>query len=365
MRVVIRLQGQNVEFDAHATRIGCNKDVADCKKRWLNGSERLYVAEAINEAGGVEKYVAESGESIDFYAPERSTMYSPAVLRNAKSQLQSLQKPKVDPIHALRSMQCGSYKDIIREIGCGPVYVEYCTNNQIAIVKNCRSKGTLKYSVDSTGLKILKVVRPDGSLSASFLFYLIVATCIELEETFVVGQMITEVQKSCRISSWLNNFSALGAPHPQEAVCDESMAILNAFSFNYAGFPSIYQYSNFLFHATYESLKSTCYIRIDVAHFMKKYADFLAKNVPLREVRIFYMCVIAYIIKQCSKEAAEEAIFSFFAVALSPHIGTTETFDNTLSKTHLHKLNQATEIGIVLTVTIFIPFLPSGYLMKL
>lgn len=180
--------------------------------------------------------------------------------------------------------------------------------------------GYVTFSVDASGLRILRVVRPDGYLSASFLIYLIVATC--LEESFVVGEMITELQKSCQISSWLNNFAALGAPHPREAVCLESMAILNAFSFNYAGFPSIYQYSNFLFNADSESLKSMCYIRMDVAHFMKKYADLLAKIIALREVHIFYKCVIACLIKKCSKKDAGEILFSFFAVALSPYIGT-------------------------------------------
>lgn len=330
-----------MELRAHLRDIG--REGIECSKRHLSGTERWQVAEDIIEVGGVENYRAEQGRSIQFGDPEKSTMYSAPVLRNAKSQLLSLKRTDTNPLAALGKMQCGEYKDVIHHIGYGPIYVEYCTNNQIHIARNCHSKGIVTYTLDSSGLKIYKIMRSDGSYSASLLIYLLVATCNG--ESFTIGQMITEVQKSSRIAAWLANLTDLGLPHPQEAVSDESQALLNAMSFNYAGFPSIDQYCNYVFDATPEDLSGKCYIRVDVAHFIKKWADIIASLFELREVQIFYKCLIAHLIKQRNKADAGNVLFSFFAIALSPHMGTFRDGHNTLSTSELEKMMAATGIG--------------------
>ncbi|CAL1671883.1 unnamed protein product [Lasius platythorax] len=81
----------------------------------------------------------------------------------------------------------------------------------------------------------------------------------------------------------------IGAPHPKEVVTDASRALLTAVIKEFTCYPTIERYA--------DACRNTipdCYIRIDVAHFMKTYSDAL-KSVS-RPVRIFYLAVIGQII---------------------------------------------------------------------
>jgi len=65
----------------------------------------------------------------------------------------------------------------------------------------------------------------------------------------------------------------MGAPYPRKVMVDSSKALLNA---------------------VVNKIMPECYIRIDVAHCIKMYANFL-KNLP-RRIKIFYMAIIGQLI---------------------------------------------------------------------
>lgn len=92
---------------------------------------------------------------------------------------------------------------------------------------------------------------------------------------------MSESHNTNDIQFWLAEWIRLGASRPREVVCDFSRALLNAYSL-FAGHLTIESSSD----AYKDNKLPTCYIRIDVAHFIKKYSNFL-KTARLR-IKQFY-----------------------------------------------------------------------------
>lgn len=62
-----------------------------------------------------------------------------------------------------------------------------------------------------------------------------------------------------------------GAPRPREVVCDFSRALLTAAIRSFTNYATLGEYTD----AYKEGNLPACYIRINVAHFIKKYSNFL------------------------------------------------------------------------------------------
>lgn len=97
----------------------------------------------------------------------------------------------------------------------------------------------------------------------------------------------------------------MGAPYLREVVVDFSKALLNAVIRCFTSYTIIKDYAN----ACKNKTMPKCYIRIDVAHFIKMYANFL-KNFSWR-IKIFYMAAIGQLI-MCRD--IDEAVIIFKAI---------------------------------------------------
>ncbi|XP_018366817.1 PREDICTED: molybdenum cofactor synthesis protein cinnamon-like [Trachymyrmex cornetzi] len=100
----------------------------------------------------------------------------------------------------------------------------------------------------------------------------------------------------------------MGAPHPKEVVTDASRALLTAVIKEYTCYPTIEQYAD-----ACRNTVPRCYIRIDVAHFIKTYSNALKST--LRPVRTFYLAVIGQLVLCRQIEDARKILKALFVIS--------------------------------------------------
>lgn len=116
--------------------------------------------------------------------------------------------------------------------------------------------------------------------------------------------------------NFLLDFHGAGAPMPKEFICDESRALLNAAVLTYSSFSNIEQYADAMRNPNFSITR----IRIDVAHFHRKYKVLLA-NVN-RRVKAFYMAAVGQLLISQDLKEAEEIIKAIFIISKSETEGT-------------------------------------------
>lgn len=103
----------------------------------------------------------------------------------------------------------------------------------------------------------------------------------------------------------------MGAPKPKVVNCDSSVALLAAAVRTFTQYESIEQYNE----ACHEGTLPSCYIRLDVAHFMKLYSDFLSGLKVLKRVRIFYKAAIGELILCRNLTSAEKVLKAILIIS--------------------------------------------------
>lgn len=88
---------------------------------------------------------------------------------------------------------------------------------------------------------------------------------------FSVCQMVSESHNTNSIHFWLAEWIRSGVPVPKEVICDWSRALLIAIIRAFTGYLTIEDYAD-----AFRNINNLpkCYVRIDVAHFIKKYSNF-------------------------------------------------------------------------------------------
>lgn len=143
--------------------------------------------------------------------------------------------------------------------------------------------------------------------------------------------MVSESQTTNTISFWLMEWLRAKRPIPKEITCDSSKALLTAVIRVFTNYQSIDEYAA----KCWDDIP-TCYIRIDVAHFMKGYANFL-KGVNRRIKTFFLKCMGQLIFAQTLQEA-EEILGAIIVIAKSETEGSLPDGTSTLSETYKQKM---------------------------
>jgi len=110
-----------------------------------------------------------------------------------------------------------------------------------------------------------------------------------------------------------SRWNGFDAPCPREVVCDASHALLITAVRSFTGYLTLEEYSN----ACKGNILPVCYtsIRIDVAHFVKIYANFLKDARP--RVKAFYLSLLGQLILSSSINRAEEILKGILIITKS------------------------------------------------
>lgn len=114
--------------------------------------------------------------------------------------------------------------------------------------------------------------------------------------------MLSEKHNAFHIGTWIRYWFLLGAPLPKECISDDGAALVIAEINALTRYLTVTEYAN----ACFMSKPISCYIRIDVAHFIKKYSRFFTKADTL--VKRFYLGAIGQLILCRSLKQAEQIL---------------------------------------------------------
>lgn len=120
-------------------------------------------------------------------------------------------------------------------------------------------------------------------------------------------------------SFWLGEWLRLGGEIPNEFVSDMAMAIIGAAVRAFSCRPSVVDYINSLFKLLNgeEEIIPKCFVRIDIAHFIKN----VARCKPLKNTRVkhrdFFIRCVTLMIRMKSLSEAKEHILAVLVIAMS------------------------------------------------
>lgn len=316
-----------------------------CGKRYLRKTEREEVAKHLCEKRVAPSvYRAEkAAELMSFGDPEPPHLYSSTVLRTAKTEYLESQHLHHDPATAVAIMRAGAFRSEIHNLSFDPFMLHYWTNNQMHVYQKYSKSEPATVHIDATGSIVRKIKRVDGSYSSHiFLYQCVIRTN---DGQFPVSQMLSEAQNTNAIHYWLLEWIRSGAPPPKEVVCDASKAILTAVIRAFTNYASIDEYVTALWTGTLP----TCYVRLDVAHFIHLAATFLKSERP--RIKKFYLAALGQIIMARTVDDAEAIVRSTLVVSKSETEGYTAQNCITPCEAEKQKLKSLL-IGDVLNIII-------------
>lgn len=167
------------------------------------------------------------------------------------------------------------------------------------------------------------VGRPGDEKSGQIFFYTMV-----ISDGFLVPiqSMLSEQNDANWITYFMSEWVRETSEIPNQFTSDMSMALLNGAVKSFASCGSVADYVRQLFdllcNVTTNAPTPKCFVRIDVAHFMKNLTSCdLLKNSP-KKVRDFYIRSVAYMMKIVNFDEARQHIRSILIVARSKTEGT-------------------------------------------
>lgn len=179
---------------------------------------------------------------------------------------------------------------------------------------------------DATGSVVRRAKRPTEKSGHIFLYQGILCKNI-LYQSVPVVQMLSEKHDMNAIAYWLTEWMRAGAPCPQEAVSDFSLAFLGAMVKAFTPHPDLKSYINACFDALLKKPNAKmppCFIRVDVAHLVKMVCQWDCLKKKPHRIKDFFVRSMAQVVMSQSFEDAEEILRAIIVVALSE----TEGSDN-------------------------------------
>lgn len=214
-----------------------------------------------------------------------------------------------------------NFKDVIRDIGCDPFYVYYHSNEQIHLYRSyCQNKTKPTLVIDATGSVIKKFKKLElGNTNIIYLY-----ECVVYNKTpghsFTVTNMISERHSNSAIANWLGQWAACDVPKPKETICDNSLALLSAISQVFTQYSLLKDYvrvcADILTGRINSDLHWTprCFIRIDVAQFIKIVCRWVPLKNVSRRVREVILRAVGLIIKSQSLPDVRSMLLTLFVV---------------------------------------------------
>lgn len=302
---------QDADSFSNCIKLNCTyiKGTGKCGKRYLRKPTRLIVGKELQQKA-VHVFRAEKANILmtegDVEPPH---LYSSGVLRTVKTETMTQNYVHSDALQALVLLKFTCLNNVIHNIGLDPFFIHYWTNHQLHIFNRYSIENDACIFIDATGNVVKKICKVDGSFSKHMFLYHCVINCKNGQ--FPICQMISETHNTNSIHFWLAEWLRSGASVPKEVVCDSSRALLIAIIRAFTGHQCIDDYAD----AFRKSTLPTCYVRIDVAHFIKQYSK-LCKTLNKR-VKSFYLGAIGQLVLCRNITHAKDIVQSIFTIALS------------------------------------------------
>lgn len=262
-----------------------------------------------------------------------------------------------DTLSSLAMMKMeNEYSNVIHGIGFDPFYVLYHCAEQIHIYRGyCNSTQIPKLVIDATGSVVKKFRKFCGQKTQSLYLYEALVYDSAKNVNFTVTNMVTEKHNNLSISNWLLNWISSDVKKPKETVCDNSLALLSAIVQSFTQFSSLQVYVRVCSDLLTQELSSNshlipwCFVRIDVAHFIKICTKWSPLKTVSRRVREIFLRVIGLLIKCKSLKEAHSLLHSLFVVLINETNGMAmENGQETPCEKHTKILMEATSTGFVL-----------------
>lgn len=158
--------------------------------------------------------------------------------------------------------------------------------------------------------------RPNGTLSSHIFLYSFV---ISDEYQVSVHSAFSERNDMSFIKHWMDEWLRLGGSIPNEFVADMSAALLGAAAVIFGRQSSMISYTNTLFNILNGGTdeRPSCFIRIDIAHFIKKITSCDALKTQRLKHKDFLVRSVVLMIKMRDLPAIREHLLQVLVVALS------------------------------------------------
>lgn len=243
-------------------------------------------------------------------------------MRLLKSKYHRANKRNDDTLTALSIMKGeDDFKEVIRDIGFDPFFVHYHSSEQIHLYRSyCRNRNTPTLIIDATGSIVKKFKKLClGKTSVIYLYECVVYNKIA-GHSFTVTNMVSERHSNLAIANWLGQWVACDIPKPKEVICDNSLALLSAITQAFTQYSSLQDYvrmcADILTGHIVPNFQWTprCFIRIDVAHFIKIICKWdPLKNIS-RRVREIILRSFGLMIKSQSLTDVRSMLLTLFVV---------------------------------------------------
>lgn len=311
-----------------------SKGSGTCGKRYLRNPFRLQLGRDIYEGRttAMKHRIETAKDLMEPGDPEPPHLYKSQALYDAVKEYTDTQVLNKNPIISLAIAKRTTYQNIIHNVGLDSFFTIYWLKYQLDVYKQYASLHYASIAIDATGSIVKKIIHPDKSKSQHIFLYTCVVNSPD-KVKYPVTQMISESHTTLWILLWLMQWTQSGAPPPREVTCDQSVALLTAVVRAFTGCVSIDKYADEIWE---DKILPSCYIRIDVAHFIKKYAKFLKIVRP--KIKTFYLASISKLIITRSIEEAENILFSIFIIALNDTEGKSLDGRDTSCEIHKEKL---------------------------
>lgn len=184
-----------------------------------------------------------------------------------------------------------------------------------------------------------KIYLPNGEKSPHIFLYEIL--CVSDVGNFPIFQMVSTKQDASMISYFFSEIIRDGVPIPRMVVSDFGKAILNAVARIFSGCSNLSHYLQICYniiHNQYSHIILSCYIRLDVSHFISMIAKWnCLKGKPIKIRQFFLRCLAkAYQIENFIQ--LQNFMKSILVVTLSKEIGSNKSV-LLQSEIHLQDIN--------------------------
>jgi len=175
-------------------------------------------------------------------------------------------------------------------------------------------------AIDATGSIGKKINLPTGEKSPHIFLYQVL--CVSDVGNFPVFQMVSTKQDASMISHFFSEIIRDGAPIPRMVVSDFGKAILIEIARIFAGCSHLSHYLQLCYNIinNQNNIIPSCYIRLDVSHFISMIARWdCLKGKPVK-IRQFFLRCLAKVYQMENFIQLQNFIKSVLIVALSEEI---------------------------------------------